>query len=150
MSFMQEEQLKTQKLEDHKTYCLAFGNTFATPPLNQLKTDVKLEIGSTDVIKRRSAEIKMDPRIDAILESGAVLQRYPNVVSKVVTDGHKTLIFNGVSTQLYDIYGVLALEGQLAIRNMGDTKQDHLFSPFCVLIVEQDTSRQEVFHKRVK
>ena len=41
------------------------------------------------------------------------MSHYPDVISKVVADGEKVVLYRGVSSQLYELIGKLALESHI-------------------------------------
>ena len=51
--------------------------------------------------------------------------KHPEVVSKVISDGTKIILYKGVAQQLFDIIGTMALDGMVSIKNVGDLKIDH-------------------------
>jgi len=62
-----------------------------------------------------------------------------------VTNGEKIVLQKGVSTQLYDIFGFLALSGKIKVRNLNDLDQDVLFSPFSIIKATRGQDQEEVF-----
>ena len=64
----------------------------------------------------------MHPKLEELITRGVNFARYPDVVSKVVSNGERVMLYKGVSSQILDIYGMMALEGHLQVRNMGDEK----------------------------
>ena len=55
------------------------------------------------------------------------------------------MLQKGVSTQLYDIFGFLALSGKITVRNLNDLDQDVLFSPFSIIKATRGEDQEEVF-----
>lgn len=94
-------------------FCLAWGSSFARPELCGIKTDVAYLEGTASDLIQKCRSLLMHPKLGELISKGVNFAHFPDVVSKVVTDGDRVLLYKGVSTQILDIYGTLALNGQL-------------------------------------
>jgi hypothetical protein len=127
-------------------YFLGWGKSFEHPELNGTHTDVSVLSNNEERVKQKSKTIHLPPNIENL--SHEELSKHPEVVSKVISDGTKIIMYKGVAQQIFDIIGTMALDGMISIKNVGDKKIDHLFFPFSIVTLMK-VDGKVVFEKEV-
>ena len=142
----EEKKFMESQEQSQKVYYLVKGraiDTLKESAMYPMRTKIIKFEGPKDYIKQISNKIRLRPNLD----NYSLFKDENDVWSKVISDGNQIVLYRGISNQVIDCIGQLALDGNITIRMTEGAKTFLKRLRYLIFMMNKDSQNGCIFQE---